>query len=206
MPNLLCVHTSPRFQGSRTRQLTQAFVQEWQIQTPNSSITYRDLAVLPIPLVDDLWVEAYETEPDQRSPLLKDVLALSDQLIDELEAADHYVFGLPMYNLTVPASFKAYLDQVIRRDRTLKLPGGAGVTGLQGKKALVIGTRKFDYSPSVEAASRNFFEPYLQAILGLIGIQDLEFAIAENLAKDPETAHQNLETTMQRLKQMAAYW
>ena len=36
------------------------------------------------------------------------------QLIAELSAADVYVFGIPMYNFSVPGVFKSYIDQVVR--------------------------------------------------------------------------------------------
>ena len=45
-------------------------------------------------------------------------LAESDQLTDELIAADILVIGAPLYNFGMPAALKAWVDQVIRPGRT----------------------------------------------------------------------------------------
>jgi putative NADPH-quinone reductase len=77
----------------------------------------------------------------------------SDQLIEELLAANLYVFGIPMYNYSVPASFKAYIDQVVRVRRTFVV-GADGYEGLlKHKKALVITTRGSSY-----AGNRSIFK------------------------------------------------
>ena len=47
-------------------------------------------------------------------------IALSDTLVAELKAADAIVIGLPRYNFSVPASFKAYVDYIGRAGVTFK--------------------------------------------------------------------------------------
>ena len=54
--------------------------------------------------------------PSSAPPEQKQALALSDELIAELFAADVYVFGIPMYNFSVPGVFKSYIDQVVRAE------------------------------------------------------------------------------------------
>lgn len=192
---------------SQSRNLGQQFVESWQVFNPQSNVIERDLAQSPIPHVDATWVTAYETLPEERSPQLQAALALSDQLIDELFWADRYVISVPMYNLTIPSGLKAYLDQVIRRDRTLiwdetGRPHGA----LQGKKALVITTRKFNYRPGSPAAERNFLEPYLQAILGVMGVIDVTCVVADELAGDEATQGRSLSQAMAQLVALAGRW
>ena len=38
--------------------------------------------------------------------------------MDEFLAADVYVIGVPMYNLSIPSMLKAYIDQIVRIGRT----------------------------------------------------------------------------------------
>ncbi len=206
MTTILQVDASARIQGSQSRSLSRQFIESWQVFNPEARVIYRNLARDPIPHLDEIWVEAYETQPEARSPQMNQAIALSDILIDELFAADRYVFAMPMYNLTVPSVFKAYLDQVIRRDRTLTFdemgkPSGA----LKNKKALIITTRKFNYRSGTDAAARNFLEPYLKAILGVIGVIDVTIIVADELAQEA-VRDQALARAIAELMQLAGEW
>lgn len=202
---LLHLDASARIASSDSRQLTQRFVRSWQQSNPGSAIIYRDLGRDPIPHVDDLWVAAYEAEPADRTPEMRQAIQLSDRLIDELMAADCYLLGVPMYNLSVPSSLKAYIDQIVRRDRTVTFLGGIPKGVLQNKKMLVIVTRKFNYRPESGRADRNFQEPFLQAIFGVIGITDITFVCADRLA-DPQLRQQSLTEAEQQLDRLAQVW
>src|SRR5262249_6401475 len=104
--------------GSHTRRLTARFVATWRAHAPDDRVIYRDLAAQPPAPVTDRWIEAAFTPAAQRTPWMADVLGESDQLIDELIAADVIVAGVPMYNFGPPATFKAYIDNVVRIGRT----------------------------------------------------------------------------------------
>jgi FMN-dependent NADH-azoreductase len=201
--HLLHLDTSAKIQGSRSRRLAAQFVQTWRQKHPQAAYTYRDLGTQTIPVIDQSWVEAYECDAEGRSPQMRQALALSDQLIDELFAADCYVISAPMYNLTIPAALKLYLDQVIRRDRTLNMRNGKPEGALQGKRLLVITTRKFSYRG--DAAARNFLEPYVQGIFGVLGLTDISFVLADQLA-DPELGAASLESAAEALAELALVW
>ena len=49
---------------------------------------------------------------------MREVLRTSDELVDELLAADIIVAGVPMYNFGPPAQFKAWIDNIVRVGRT----------------------------------------------------------------------------------------
>lgn len=205
---LLHIDSSARLQGSYSRQLTQTFVQAWQGANGGSAapVLYRDIGQTPVPAIDETWAAAYETEPGNRTVEMEAAIALSDELLDELFAADCYVFGVPMYNLTIPATLKAYLDQVVRRDRTLEFINGRPQGRLQGKKALVVTTRKFNYRGETEAASRNFLEPYLTAIFKIMGIEAVEFIVADQLAGEEREKQASLANAESALLALASRW
>ncbi len=200
---LLHIDVSARTQGSYSRQLTQTFVTDWKRTHPNHEVTYRDIGTHPIPHINETWVAAYESEPDLRSQEMRDAIALSDTLIDELMAADCYLLGIPMYNLTVPSSFKAYIDQIIRRDRTLQIVNGQALGQLKDKKLMVITTRKFDYGPGSGREDRDFLEPYLRHIFAILGLQDITFIHADQLASPPADKDQSLSKAIHLIHQLA---
>ncbi|NJN38542.1 MAG: FMN-dependent NADH-azoreductase [Acaryochloridaceae cyanobacterium CSU_3_4] len=200
---LLHLDASPRREGSFSRQLTQTFVSLWQQANFNHDIVYRDIGTSPIPHIDETWVAAYEAEPEQRTLEMQAAIALSDTLIDELMAADCYVFGIPMYNLTVPSSFKAYIDQIARRDRTLHLNNGTLQEPLQAKKLMVITTRKFNYRPGSGREDRDFLQPYLTAIFNILGLTDITYIHADRLASDPAEQQQSMNDAMTAIHRLA---
>ncbi|GAB4205971.1 MAG: hypothetical protein Fur006_62660 [Coleofasciculaceae cyanobacterium] len=124
-------------------------------------------------------------------------LNISDELIDELLAAELYVFGIPMYNYSIPANFKAYIDQIVRVRRTFVVSQNGYEGLLKNKKILVITTRGGRYSSS----SLDFQEPYLRAVFELIGITEMTFIHAENLSEGAEVRQQSLVSAREAIQQ-----
>lgn len=58
------------------------------------------------------------TSPSKRSLAMTETLEDSEQLIEELLWAGRLLLGVPMYNFSVPSTFKTYLDNVVRVNRT----------------------------------------------------------------------------------------
>jgi len=185
MPTLLHIDASPRSDRSVSRQLTQEFSVAWKEANPDGQIIYRDLGHNPVPLVTETFITAVYTLPEARSPELRAAISTSDQLIAELQTATDYVFGVPMYNFSVPAAFKAYIDQIVVPDRTYAYTadGSGSRTGLlREKKATVIMSRGWLYRNGSPLSSCNLQEPWIRMILGFVGVTDLEFVVAEGIA------------------------
>src|SRR5580704_14032707 len=96
MPTLLHIDSSPLYGRSVSRQLTEAFVTQWQSSHPHGTVVDRDLSATPSLPVTAEWVGAAYTPEEARTPQQKEQLALADMLLAELEQADEYVFGVPM--------------------------------------------------------------------------------------------------------------
>src|ERR1700744_5704 len=88
MPTLLHIDSSPLYGRSVSRQLTGAFVTQWESSHPDGTVIDRDLNAPPTPPITGEWVGAAYTPEDARSPQQKVLLALSDTLLAELEQAD----------------------------------------------------------------------------------------------------------------------
>jgi FMN-dependent NADH-azoreductase len=202
MTHILHLDSSPRGERSISRTLTKQFITAWQQIYPGDTVTYRDVGRCPVPPIDESWIAASFSPSEQVTPELAAALNISNELIDELEAAELYVFGIPMYNYSVPANFKAYIDQIVRVRRTFVV-GPNGYEGLvKDKKILVITTRGGSYS----GGPFDFQEPYLRAIFELIGITDMTFIHAENLAMGAEARQQSLATARAAIQQLVSTW
>lgn len=172
--------------GSHTRRLTSRFVARWQAGHPGHTVIYRDLGAHPPRHVTGEWIHAAFTKPEQRLPWMHDVLRESDQLIDELCAADLVVAGVPMYNFNVPAQFKAYIDNIVRVGRTFGFDRGrAGLPYwpllAEQRKAFVVLSARGDYGygQGQRIAHMNHLEPSIATALGYIGITDVHGAAIE---------------------------
>jgi FMN-dependent NADH-azoreductase len=183
MAHLLHLDASPRGERSHSRRLSKSFVDSWLASHPGDTVTYRDLGHHPVPLVDEPMIAAAYTPADARSEEQLAKLRIGDELIDELIAADVYVFGIPMYNFGVPAGFKAYIDQIVRVGRTFSMPGYQGL--LKGKRMFVAMSAGAEYAVGAPFANYDFVLPYLRAVFGFIGVTDLTtIAVATNLGEE----------------------
>jgi FMN-dependent NADH-azoreductase len=183
MPTLLHIDASPRGERSVSRQLTRDFASAWKQAHPNGQIVYRDLGHNPVPFVTETFIAAAYTPPDALSPELRAALAISSELIAELETASEYIFGVPMHNFSVPATFKAYIDQIVRVGRTFAVDESGYKGLLHDKTATVITCSGGAYRSGSPLAPYNYQEPWIRAILGFIGVTKLEFVVADGLSE-----------------------
>jgi FMN-dependent NADH-azoreductase len=182
MPTLLHLDSSPST-SSISRELTREFAQTWKAAHPGGKVVYRDLAANPFSPVDAPWINAVYTPPSARTSEQAEMLALSDQLIGELERAEEYVFGVAMHNFSIPAVLKLWIDQIVRSGRTFSY-GEQGPTGLlRGKKATVLVASGGVYESGTPAGAMNHIDPYLKTILGFLGVTDVKFVTAGGAAK-----------------------
>jgi FMN-dependent NADH-azoreductase len=180
----LHIDASPRGARSKSRQLGREFLAAWQAAHPDAQIVTRDLGAEPPPFVSEAWVEGAFAPAEQQSPAARAAVAISNRYVDELMAADQLVITTPIYNLSLPAALKAWIDQIVRAGRTFAT-GAGGYEGLaRGKRALIIVASGSDPRPQTPGGAYNFLEPYLRGILGFIGITDVEFVYAHSLSQD----------------------
>jgi FMN-dependent NADH-azoreductase len=173
MSTLLKIDVSPRGDHSISRKLGNHFATEWQSNNVGGKIITRDLATTKIPYVDLPWIAGAFTAPDQHTTEHKSALKLSDELIAELLAADEVVISTPMYNFNVPAVLKAWIDHIVRLNKTFGF-GPEGLKGLAaGKKVTVIITSGSEYTKGSPMESYDLEGPYFRVIFGFIGITDI---------------------------------
>lgn len=192
MPTLLHVDSSPVYDRSVSRQLTAAFVTQWQASHPDGRVIDRDLNAPAIAPITSEWVTAAYTPAEARTPKQNQSLALSDSLVAELEQADEYVVGVPMHNFGVPSVLKLWIDQIARVGKTFSYADGTPKGLVVGKKATFIIATGGIYDAQTQMASFNFVEPYLRSVFGFLGLTDATFlttggTMALNHGHDRET-------------------
>lgn len=177
MSNVLIIESSARQQGSFSRQLTQQFVSQWQAAHPADQVTLRDLALNPVPHLDAKLLGGWMKPEAQRNADEQSSLQRSNELTDELLAADVLMLAAPMYNFAIPSTLKAWLDHVLRAGVTFKYTETGPQGLLTGKKAYVLTARGGLYAGSTS----DHQEPYLRQVLAFVGIHDVTFIHAEGM-------------------------
>jgi FMN-dependent NADH-azoreductase len=173
MSTLLKIDVSPRGNYSISRKLGNHFATEWQSNHVGGKIVTRDLATTKIPYVDLPWIAGAFSTPDKHTDEHRAALKISDELIAELLGADEIVISTPMYNFNVPAALKAWIDHIVRLNKTFAF-GPEGLKGLAaGKKVTIIIASGSEYTSGSPMESYNVEGPYFRVILGFIGITDI---------------------------------
>ena len=206
MSKLLVVNSSPRGERSHTRTLVNEFLAARAESHPSEEVIHRDVAANPVPFVTEAWIVGSFAPEEYQTPESRAAIAASDVIVDEFLSADRYVFGVPMYNLNVPAAFKAYIDQIVRAGRTF----GAGPDGyfpmVHGKKALIVTASGSAFGPGTVYEGYNFQEPYLRAIFGFIGVTDIEFVVADSINAGEQAAEEALKKASAAVKALGQSW
>ena len=192
MTNLLFVASSLFGDGSQSRLIANEFIDRWRQSHPRTTVVKRELTADSMPHLSPAAFAASMIAADKRSAAERQAVALADALIEEVEAADIIVIAAPMYNFSIPSTLKAWIDHITRGGRTFRY-GAAGAEGLlKGRKVFVVTGRGGIYSDG-PAKGMDFQEPYLRAMLGFLGLDDVAFIHAEGLKISPEAAASGIE-------------
>jgi FMN-dependent NADH-azoreductase len=172
---ILRVDASARVENSVTRDLADRIIARF----PEAEVTARDLRH-GVPLIDEAWIGANFTPADDRSDAQREVLARSDAYVAEVQEADILVLGVPIYNFSVPAALKAWIDQIARAEVTFRYTADGPKGLLEGKSAIVaLASGGTEMDSDIDFAGR-----YIRHVLGFIGITEVTFVRADRMAVD----------------------
>lgn len=192
MSTLLHLDASARRQ-SISREISALFAQQWRAENPDGGYLYRDLAANPVPFIDEAWTELCDAllahgstdlarlRELVRTPAQAAALDIVQPLLDEVLAADVILIGTPMYNYSIPAALKAWLDQVTFPRMSL-----------EHRRFVVVTARGGSYAPGAPKAAYDYQERFLRDFFaGHFAVTDTAFVNAElaNARHDPALAH-----------------
>lgn len=197
MAKILVLKSSIMGEGSQTNRLIDVMLEYRKDQGLQDDITIRNLAEMNLPVLDLEIFQALRGAENVNQDI-QQIVALSDELIAELKSADLLVIGAPMYNLNVSTQLKNWFDLVARARQTFRYTETYPQGLVEGVKAVVVSSRGgIHVGQETEAVT-----PYLKAVLGLMGIHDVDFIYAEGL--DMQAYRSNaLDLASQRVKELA---
>jgi FMN-dependent NADH-azoreductase len=206
METILHIDSSPRGDLSKSRKLAHDFAFRWKNSHPNDKFIYRDLSRTLIPHITQEWIEATTQSSEYLTSEQSNVLRLSDELVDEFLLADRCIFSVPMYNFSVPSSFKAYIDQIIRFDRTFTVKEGkfSGLT--KDKRVLFITARGQDYSAGSPYEAWDCQEPLLRYTFQFMGVTNIQFIHANGLDLEDTSQLQRFREAQFKLQELVENW
>jgi len=198
MAKILVLKSSIMGEGSQTNRLIDVMLEQRKDQGLQDDITIRNLAEMNLPVLDLEIFQALRGAENNNLDI-QQIVALSDELIAELKSADLLVIGAPMYNLNVPTQLKNWFDLVARARQTFCYTETYPQGLVEGVKAVVLSSRGgIHVGQETEAVT-----PYLKAVLGLMGIHEVEFIYAEGL--DMQAYRTNaLDLANQQVKEFVA--
>lgn len=197
MSKVLYIKATVKPEGqSRTVEVSDKFIEEYKLRNPEDEIITLDLYNENIDFLkgEDLGaVFGPKDEASKTHPILK----YAYQFVE----ADKYVISAPMWNLSVPAIVKAYIDYVSVSGITFKYTENGPVGMCQGKKAVYVVTRGGSYSEG-PAAMFEMGERYLRTIFGFFGITDFNTIALENLDVVGEDVDAIMESGLKQVEEV----
>jgi len=195
--NILHVSSSARGAESYSNRVASRVIDELRERNPGVSVVTRDLAREPLPHLDEDFVVATKSPAGPQSESQRNLLAVSDRLVDELLAADIVVIATPMINFTIPSNLKTWVDYVARAGRTFTY-SEAGPKGLvTGKQVILVAARGGVYATN---QALDFQVPYLKSVLAFLGMTDVEVLEVEGTAYGPEVAEKAVEAASNKMR------
>ncbi|WP_027387442.1 FMN-dependent NADH-azoreductase [Chryseobacterium gregarium] len=198
MKHILHIRSSPKTIHSASRNLGQKVIEQLREKFPDSEIKEQDLAIKPIPHLDETHIEAFFTPSDIRTKAHKNSLLLSDESVRNLQETDIIVIEAPMYNWSIPSTLKAYFDQIARAKITFEYTGQGFLPQglLKDKKAYIVTSSGGIYSHG-ELQPYDFATNYVSFFLNLLGIEVVKiFRVEGQAVFGPEDAFQKAVDTI----------
>jgi len=177
---ILHLISSPQGEASISIKLGNAIVEKLVQASPGSQVTVRNLTEQPYPHLQASHITSFFTPVEFFGPEHEEGARLSDEAIAQVLDTDIIVIGAPMYNYGIHTSLKSWIDQVVRVQRTVSFSSSGSQGLLKGKKVYLAITTGAVFTEGYYKAF-DFIEPYLRAVLALIGITDVTVYRAEGL-------------------------
>ena len=163
---------------------------------PGVNMITRDLAS-GVGIVNSAWIDAERTSEENRTPDQRALLTQSDALVAELQAADDLVIATPIYNFSVPAALKAWIDLICRDKITFVYENDRARGLLANKRATVIITS----GRTIADTDVDYASNYIQHIMEFIGILDVAVIDVTGLSKNRREVINNARKEITRVSE-----
>lgn len=163
--------------NSISKTLAANFMDKWRTVNNEDKVIYRDLALNPPEFISQDWIAAVFTPDEKQTKEQQSLLTLSDMLIDEVDQADIIVISSPMYNYGMPAVLKAWIDQVVRINKTITFDLARGDFPLEpimsGKKLILISSSgEFGFEVGGINEKHGHLRPHIETVSKYLGVEE----------------------------------
>ncbi len=207
MAKLLYIQASPRTERSQSRAVADEFMRVYRETNPDDDIVTLNVFEADLGPFDGLRVQAKYVILHGKEHTAEELAAWKEveTRIEEFTSGDKYVFAVPMWNFGIPYRLKQYFDILVQPGYTFSFEPETGYAGLlTGRKAFVVYASGGEYPEGSEAAAFDMQKPYVQLILGFMGIADVKaVTVAPTLMGGPEVAAENLEAAKKTASELA---
>lgn len=191
---ILKINSSANTQTSVSRRYVDVIVNKIKENNNDAEISSRDVVTSNLPHLNGAMLDSFFAQ-QERTKEQTEAVKVSDQLVNELKAADILVIGAPIYNFSIPATLKTYIDLIARAGLTFKYTENGPVGLLENKKAYIVVT-----SGGVAVNSPvDFNTPYLKQFLAFIGITDVTVIAVDQLMMGAEDKMKSADKAIENL-------
>ena len=193
---------------SISKSIALRFVDTWRQNRPEDEYIYRDVGVNPPDFITQDWIGAVFTPEEKRTPAQKERLALSDELIAEVAAADVILISSPMYNYGMPAQLKAWFDQIVRINKTFDFDLSRGDFPLQpllsGKTLIIVtSSGEFGFEKGGIREDLGHLAPHLRTLSKYLGVDTIYEIASEYQEFGDETHRMSVANAKDRAESIA---
>ena len=198
MKRILLIHSSLFGDDSVSTGIAQSLVGRLKREHPGSKVTTVDLTREAPSHLGAAEFTSWSVPEEQRTAEQRSLAGVSDRLVEQLLSHDTLVLAVPMYNLGIPSTLKAWIDRVARAGKTFAYTS-EGPRGLvQGTRAYLVLSRGGQYRGTPLDTQTD----YLTSVLGLMGIKEVETIFAEGLNMGGEMRQKSIEAALAQVGEL----
>jgi len=194
MSKILVVNASPNAYASSGRPAIEFLLAQLHSVWPAAEVVYRLLSGPEIILPS----AAYAAAVVERAANDSSAFGLSETLIGELESCDLLIIATPMHNFTVPAALKAWIDYVLRINRTFDAAPTGKVGRLKDRPVMIVVTSGGFHSGE-RANQKDFLTDYLRYALQTVGLETIRFVYLQGMATGQDAATTAVNAAIDRI-------
>ena len=198
MKRILLIHSSLSSTDSVSTDIAQTLVTQLTGEYPGSEVTTLDLAHEAPSHLGAEEFNSWAVPADQRDAAQQTLAGISDGLINQLLSHDVLVLAVPMYNLGIPSTLKAWIDRVVRAGKTFAYTSEGPQGLVRGMRAYLVLSRGGMYRGTPLDTQTG----YLASVLGLMGITDVETIFAEGLNMGGDSRQESITAAREQVRNL----
>ena len=182
---------SPKQDASGSTRVARAFLDAYREAHPHDEVSTLDVFASDLPRfgADLAIAKLAPLVGDRRTPEQEAAWRDVEAVVRDFDAHDKIVISSPMWNFGVPWALKHYIDLVVQPGLSFGLDDAFAHVGLLADRPVqLVLTRS---SPLPPGSPADFQRPYLEHVLGFIGLHDVRTLVVEGTTL-PHAAREKL--------------